>query len=131
MTYKHTCIRSTLPLLVLLKRGIEKRNGKTDFVKHVIIYLKHTNNPRFYFLFKRNKISNILFYIHDRTKCFHMYMYVVSFIQCALWLSVRLACGRLLSFESRPRQTQVVQTGSDSSTAKCLATDFNITGPRR
>ena len=34
-------------------------------------------------------------------------------------------------FESQPRQTQVVKTGSDSSTAKRSAIGVNATGPWR
>ena len=34
-------------------------------------------------------------------------------------------------FESQPRQTNVVKTGSDSSIAKRLALGVNVTGPRR
>ena len=34
-------------------------------------------------------------------------------------------------FESQPRQTYVVKTGSDSSTAKYLATGVSVTGPQR
>ena len=34
-------------------------------------------------------------------------------------------------FESQPRQTQVVKTGSDSSTAKRSALGVSVTGPRR
>ena len=33
--------------------------------------------------------------------------------------------------ESQPQQTQVVKTGRDSSTTKCLATGVIVTGPRR
>ena len=36
-----------------------------------------------------------------------------------------------LEFESQPRQTQVVKTSSDSSTATCLAFCASVTGPRR
>ena len=34
-------------------------------------------------------------------------------------------------FESQPQQTEVVNKGSDSSTAKCRAVDISVTGPRR
>ena len=34
-------------------------------------------------------------------------------------------------FESQPRQTLVVKTGSDSSTAKRPPIDMNVMGPRR
>ena len=34
-------------------------------------------------------------------------------------------------FESQQRQTQVVKTGSDSSTAKRSAIGMSVTGPRR
>ena len=34
-------------------------------------------------------------------------------------------------FESQPRQTQVVKTGSESSTAKPSAIGVSVTGPRR
>ena len=34
-------------------------------------------------------------------------------------------------FESQPRQTKVVKTGSDSSTAKHSAKGVNFMGPRR
>ena len=33
-------------------------------------------------------------------------------------------------FEFQPRQTLIVKTGSDSSTAKCSATVVSVTGPR-
>ena len=36
-----------------------------------------------------------------------------------------------LVFESQPRQTQLVITGSDSSTAKRSAIDVSVTGPQR
>ena len=39
--------------------------------------------------------------------------------------SIRLACGRS-GFDPRSGQTSVVKTGSDSSTAKCLATGVRI-----
>ena len=34
-------------------------------------------------------------------------------------------------FESQPRQSYVVKTGSDSSTAKRSAIGVSVTGPRR
>ena len=34
-------------------------------------------------------------------------------------------------FKSRPRKTQVVKTGSDSSTVKRSAISVSVTGPRR
>ena len=34
-------------------------------------------------------------------------------------------------FESQPRQTLVVKTGTDSSTAKRSAISVSVTGPRR
>ena len=34
-------------------------------------------------------------------------------------------------FESQPRQTQVVKTGRESSTAKRSAVGVSVTGPRR
>ena len=34
-------------------------------------------------------------------------------------------------FESQPRQTQVVKTGIDRSTAKHSTTGVSVTGPRR
>ena len=34
-------------------------------------------------------------------------------------------------FESQPRQTLVIERGSDSSTAKRLAIGVSVTGPRR
>ena len=34
-------------------------------------------------------------------------------------------------FESQPRQSYVVKTGSDSSTSNCSAIAVSVTGPRR
>ena len=34
-------------------------------------------------------------------------------------------------FESEPRQTQVIKTGSDNSTAKRSAIGASVTGPRK
>ena len=34
-------------------------------------------------------------------------------------------------FESQPRQTYIIKTGSDSSTAKRSALGLNVMGPRR
>ena len=41
--------------------------------------------------------------------------------------SIRLACGRS-GFDPRSGQSSVVKTGSDSSTAKCLATGVIVLG---
>ena len=38
---------------------------------------------------------------------------------------------KVLEFESQPKQTLDVETGSDSSTAKRLAMCVNVTGSRR
>ena len=36
-----------------------------------------------------------------------------------------------LVFESQPRETLVVKTGSDSSSTKCSAAGVSVTGPRK
>ena len=41
------------------------------------------------------------------------------------------SCMRTVDVCSHPRQTQVVKTGRDSSTAKRSATGVSVTGPRR
>ena len=46
-------------------------------------------------------------------------------------LSDRPASGRLGVFESQSRQTLVIKTGCDSSTAKRLKIGVNVTGSRR
>ena len=60
-------------------------------------------------------------------------------VDFSIWLTAAVAQGvRALApqeegwmFESQSRQTLVVNTGSDHSTAKCSAIGVNVTGPRR
>ena len=51
----------------------------------------------------------------------------------ALEQSVRAIASQAegLVFESQPRQTQGVEIGSDSCTAKRLATDVSVASPRK
>ena len=63
-------------------------------------------------------------------------IYRVYFITCykpRRWRSglERSPCKRKVVYSSPRRQTLVVKTGSDSSTAKRLALGVSVTGPRR
>ena len=49
----------------------------------------------------------------------------------AQWVRVLALLSEGCVFESQPRQTLVVKTGSDSSTAKRSAIGVSVTGPRR
>ena len=49
----------------------------------------------------------------------------------AQWVRVFAPKAEGWVFESQQRQTQVVKTGSDSSTAKRSAIGMSVTGPRR
>ena len=49
----------------------------------------------------------------------------------AQWVRVFAPQAEGWVFESQQRQTQVVKTGSDSSTAKRSAIGMSVTGPRR
>ena len=49
----------------------------------------------------------------------------------AQWVSAFAPQAEGLVFESQPRQTQVVKTGSDSSIVKRSALGVSVTGPRR
>ena len=49
----------------------------------------------------------------------------------AQWVRVLALHAEGWVFESQPRQTNVVKTGSDSFIAKRLALGVNVTGPRR
>ena len=47
----------------------------------------------------------------------------------AQWVGALALQAEGLAFESRPRQTQVVKSGSDIFTAKRLAIGVSVTGP--
>ena len=70
-----------------------------------------------------------------------MYMYSAIAFECrrilyraavvAQWIRAFAPQAEGLVFESQPRQTLIVKTGSDSSTAKRSAIGVIVTGPRR
>ena len=60
----------------------------------------------------------------------HFHMQTLLYWAMAVGLNIRLAFGRF-GVRFQPRHTQVVKTGSYSSTAKCSATDVSVTDPWR
>ena len=60
----------------------------------------------------------------------HAFPFTVA-VHVAHWVRALGSQAEGLVFESQPRHTYVVKTGSDSSTAKRLAIGVSVTGPRR
>ena len=55
----------------------------------------------------------------------------VEIAAVAQWVRALASQAECLVFESQQRQTQVVKTGSDNSTAKRSAIGVSVKGPRR